>query len=128
MRQGLWAIAACGLVCAAPARAQTAPAPTKDAPVVVAGVPVTLAQAKARTGRDPAPFQVRDMLADLAQARVLAGEAAVRGVSADPDEVAAAVAREQLHSGGEAAWRASLKQRGSTRARLWPRSPRGSCR
>jgi hypothetical protein len=52
------------------------------------------------------------MLADLVQARIVAGEAALRGVSVDPDEVAAAVAREQLHSGGEAYWRSSLEQRG----------------
>ena len=70
MRQGVWAFVACVLACPASAGAQSAPAPTKSSPIVVAGVPVTVAQAKARIGRDTAPFQVRDMLADLAQARV----------------------------------------------------------
>jgi hypothetical protein len=112
MRQGLWTIVACSLVWAAPARAQTAPVPTKSAPIVVAGVPVTTAQARARVGRNAADFQVRDMLAELAQARVVATEAALRGVTADPDEVQSAVAREQLHAGGAAEWRAALKQKG----------------
>jgi hypothetical protein len=112
MRQGIWAIAACALLWGAPAHAQTGPAPTKDAPVVVAGVPVTQAQARARAGSRAGTYEVRETYTDLVQARFIAGEAALRGVAATPDDVRREQLAEEAGWGGEEAWRFFLKDRG----------------
>jgi hypothetical protein len=116
MRQGLWGMVACALVCAAPARAQMAPAPTKDAPVVVAGVPVSLAQARARAGSRADEFEVRDTYADLVQAQFIAAEAALRGIRATPDDVRREQLAEEAGWGGEESWRFFLKDRGISEA------------
>ncbi len=113
MRQGVAAIVACTLACAgAPARAQSGPAPTKAAPVVVAGVPVPVAQARARAGSRAGEFEVRDAFTDLVQARFIAAEAALRAISAGPDDVRREQLAEEAGWGGEEAWRFFLKDRG----------------
>jgi hypothetical protein len=93
---------------AAPARAAAA-APMPEAPVVVAGVPVTLEQARARVGSHRiSDLDVQEQLASLVHARWVAGEAALRGVTARPARVAAIVAREQRAVGGAKQWRRYL--------------------
>jgi hypothetical protein len=108
----MWAIAACALACAPSAAAQSTPAPAQDAPAVVAGTRVTMGQARARAGSEAGTYEVRETFVDLVQARFIAGEAALRGISATPEDVQRAQAAEQYGWGGEAAWRASLKARG----------------
>jgi hypothetical protein len=116
MRQGIWTIAACALLWGAPAHAQTAPAPTKDAPVVVAGVPVPLAQAHARAGSRADAFEAGEKYTDLVQARFIAGEAALLGVSATPDDVHREQLAEEAGWGGERAWRNFLESQGISEA------------
>jgi hypothetical protein len=112
MRQGLAAIAALAMACPAPALAAGDAAASPSAPAVVAGVPVTMAQARARAGSSAGTYEVRQTFADLVQARFVAGEAALRGISARPDYLADALAAEQSGWGGEAAWRTFLKSQG----------------
>jgi hypothetical protein len=103
---------------AVPARAAADVAPTPEAPVVVAGAPVTLDEAKARTGRDPVPSpgDVAEQLASLVHARWVAGEAARRGITASATRVAALVALEQRSAGGAERWRQVLAVRGISEA------------
>jgi hypothetical protein len=112
MRQGLAAIAAFAVACLVPAGAAGAPAAPPRAAAVVAGVPVTMAQARARAGSKADTYDVRQTFADLVQARFVAGEAALRGLSTNPDYLARALAAEQSGWGGEAAWRTYLKSAG----------------
>ena len=84
MRQGLAAMVAC----LAPAGAAGDPVPSPSAPAVVGGVPVTKAQARARAGSRAGTYEVRQTFADLVQARFVAGEAALRGLSTNPDDPA----------------------------------------
>jgi hypothetical protein len=112
MRQGLAAIVALTMACAACAVAAGNSAPAPSAPAVVAGVPVTTAQARARAGSKADTYEVREALVDLVRARFVAAEAALRGVSTNPDYLARALAAEQSSWGGEAAWRTYLRGAG----------------
>jgi hypothetical protein len=97
MRQGIAAVGACAALCVAPAGAAAAAGqvPSADAPVVVKGVPITMAQAHERAGSRADADQVDDAIAELVLARWVAGEAARRGVRADPGEIAAGIRRER---------------------------------
>jgi hypothetical protein len=105
-------MAAIAVACLAPAGAAGDPAPAPSAPAVVAGVPVTMAQARARAGSKADTYDVRQAFADLVRARFAASEAALRGLSTNPDYLARALAAEQSSWGGEAAWRTYLKGAG----------------
>jgi hypothetical protein len=96
MRSGaamVLALAGVGLLPAATHRDR--PQQTPSAPVIVAGVPVTMAQARERAGTRADDDQVIDALDELTLARWVAGEAAKRGVRADPKRVAAGIRRER---------------------------------
>jgi hypothetical protein len=64
-------------------------------PAVVAGTPVTAAQVHQRARGDTGVERVKDAVAELVLARWVAGEAARRGVRADPNEVAAGIRRDR---------------------------------
>jgi hypothetical protein len=111
MRSGaaiVLALAGTGVLPAAGHRDQV---PTPAAPVVVAGVPVTMAQARERAGSQADDDQVIEAIAELTLGRWVAGEAARRGVRADPKQIAAAIRRERSADHGvDAAARAQMAQ------------------
>jgi hypothetical protein len=55
---------------------------------------------------------VRETYADLVQARFVAAEAALRAISATPDDVRREQLAEEAGWGGEQAWRSFLRDRG----------------
>jgi hypothetical protein len=94
-----------------PCAARADPVPTPQAPVVVAGAPVTLAEAQARAGAETDPDLVETQVDALVRARWVAGEAALRGVHANPARVAGVLAREQRTSGpADATRRAEVEE------------------